>query len=105
MLDDALSAVDTETEEKILASLLEERLGRTNILVSHRVSTLRHADRVIVLDGGTMTQSGTHEELLADQGGFYAEIAGLQELESGMGKDETIAPPRDGDCPPQGKGD
>ncbi len=104
VLDDALSAVDTETEEKILAALLEERRGRTNILVSHRVSTLRHADRVIVLDGGSMIQSGTHEELLADQGGFYAEIAGLQELESGMGTDGKMPDPRDADCTPNGKG-
>ncbi|HTX72441.1 MAG TPA: ABC transporter ATP-binding protein [Rectinemataceae bacterium] len=85
VLDDALSAVDAETEERILAGLLGERRGRTNIIVSHRVSTLRHADRIIVLDAGRISQSGSHEELLEDAAGFYAEIAHLQELEAGFG--------------------
>lgn len=83
VLDDALSAVDAETEEKILSNLLVERKDRTNIIVSHRVSTLRHADRILVLEGGRASQYGTHEELLADKEGFYARIAGLQELEAG----------------------
>ena len=82
VLDDALSAVDAETEEKILQNLLVERKNRTNIIVSHRVSTLRHADRILVLRDGTMIQHGTHEALMADKEGFYAEIAGLQELEA-----------------------
>jgi ATP-binding cassette subfamily B protein len=82
VLDDALSAVDAETEEKILRNLLKERKGRTNIIVSHRVSTLRHADRVLVMEHGSMTQYGTHEELIAAKGGFYSEIARLQELEA-----------------------
>lgn len=82
VLDDALSAVDAETEERILQNLLLERAGRTNILVSHRVSTLRHADRILVLDGGKMLQYGSHEELMKDKKGFYAEIARLQELET-----------------------
>jgi len=83
VLDDALSAVDAETEEKILSNLLVERKDRTNIIVSHRVSTLRHADRILVLEGGRASQYGTHGELLADKEGFYARIAGLQELEAG----------------------
>lgn len=87
VLDDALSAVDAETEEKILANLLQERKGRTNIIVSHRVSTLRHADRILVLDDGRLSQYGTHEALLAEREGFYARIAGLQELEAGAGKE------------------
>lgn len=82
VLDDALSAVDAETEEKILRNLLKERKGRTNLIVSHRVSTLRHADKVLVMENGSMTQYGTHEELIAAKGGFYAEIARLQELEA-----------------------
>jgi ATP-binding cassette subfamily B protein len=82
VLDDALSAVDAETEERILKNLLLERKGRTNVLVSHRVSTLRHADRILVLDGGKMGQYGSHEELMKDKKGFYAEIARLQELET-----------------------
>jgi ATP-binding cassette subfamily B protein len=81
VLDDALSAVDAETEKAILAALIEERRGRTNIIVSHRVSTLRTADLVAVLDGGRIAQRGTHAELLADADGFYAEMARLQELE------------------------
>ncbi len=86
VLDDALSAVDAETEEKILQNLLVERKGRTNIIVSHRVSTLRNADKILVLKDGVMIQLGSHEELLADRNGFYAEIARLQELEaSAMG--------------------
>lgn len=82
VFDDALSAVDTETEERILAALLSERAGRTNIIVSNRVSTLRHADRIAVLDGGTLAQYGTHDELL-EREGFYAEIARLQALSRG----------------------
>lgn len=82
VLDDALSAVDAETEKAILSALLEERRGRTNIIVSHRVSTLRNADIIVVLDGGRIAQRGTHAELLADSEGYYAEIARLQELEA-----------------------
>ncbi len=104
VLDDALSAVDTETEEKILAALLDERRGRTNIIVSHRVSTLRHADHIVVLDGGVVTQSGSHEELLMDQAGFYAEIARLQELESGAGSENQSSDGKGKDCAPSGKG-
>ncbi|HWR11012.1 MAG TPA: ABC transporter ATP-binding protein [Rectinemataceae bacterium] len=81
VLDDALSAVDAETEEKILQNLLVERKDRTNIIVSHRVSTLRHADKILVLADGKLIQYGSHQELIADTEGFYAEIAGLQELE------------------------
>lgn len=80
VLDDSLSAVDTETEERILRELMEARRGRTNIIVSHRVSTLSVADRIIVIEGGRISQSGSHEELLAEEG-FYAEINALQRLE------------------------
>jgi len=85
VLDDALSAVDAETEERILSALLDERRSRTNIIVSHRVSTLRHADLIVVLEEGGIAQRGSHEELLAGRDGFYAEIARLQELEAGLG--------------------
>lgn len=91
VLDDALSAVDADTEERILAALLEERKGRTNIIVSHRVSTLRHADFVAVLDGGRITQRGTHADLLAEPSGFYAEIANLQALEAEISQDVDVA--------------
>jgi len=88
VMDDSLSAVDAETEDRILQALIEERRGRTNIIVSHRVSTLRHADVILVLDKGRVTQRGSHEELLAEESGFYAEIARLQELERVAGKGE-----------------
>jgi len=91
VLDDSLSAVDAETEEKILQSLLLERKDRTNVIVSHRVSTLRHCDRILVLKDGAMIQYGSHEQLIRDEEGFYAEIAGLQELEA-----EVSASPVDG---------
>jgi ATP-binding cassette subfamily B protein len=79
VFDDALSAVDTETEEKILDELLTYRRGKTSLIVSHRVSTLQAANRIIVLDQGRIVQSGRHEELVAEDG-FYQEIFNLQQL-------------------------
>ncbi len=73
VLDDALSSVDSETERHILARLREAFPDRTRIVISHRLSTLQGADRVVVLDGGAIVETGTHEELLR-RGGAYAEI-------------------------------
>lgn len=73
ILDDCFSAVDTETEERILSGLKRVRSDHTTLLVSHRVSTARHADRIIVLDEGRLIEMGSHGELLA-AGGFYAEL-------------------------------
>ncbi len=79
ILDDALSAVDTETEERIMEAVMAERRGRTTILVSNRITALQRADLVAVLDGGRLAQFGTPEELAAEDG-FYAEIAAMQAL-------------------------
>jgi ATP-binding cassette subfamily B protein len=79
ILDDSLSAVDAETERLVLNALLDERAGKTTIIVSHRVSTLRNADQIIVLDKGYIAESGTHQKLLAGDG-FYARTAALQQL-------------------------
>ena len=80
LLDDALSAVDTYTEEKILTNLRAVMAERTAIVVSHRVSTVRHADLILVLEGGRIVERGRHEALLA-AGGFYADLYRKQLLE------------------------
>ena len=79
ILDDCFSSVDTETEEHILRRLKELREGKTTILVSHRISTLRHSDRIVVLDEGEIVESGSHEELL-NKGGVYAQLERVQTL-------------------------
>ncbi len=80
ILDDALSSVDTQTEERILTGLKRIMDGRTTILISHRTSTVRDADQIVVLIDGTIAERGTHDELLA-AGGYYADLYQKQLLE------------------------
>ncbi|MGH9406472.1 MAG: ABC transporter ATP-binding protein [Terriglobia bacterium] len=80
ILDDALSSVDTGTEEKILGQLTGVMAGRTTLMISHRVSTVRNADEIVVLHNGEIVETGTHEQLLAEHG-FYAELYKRQLLE------------------------
>ena len=80
ILDDALSSVDTHTEDKILNHLREVMQGRTTIFISHRVSTVRNADRIAVLHDGRVVESGTHDDLLA-LNGYYSDLYNKQLLE------------------------
>lgn len=79
LLDDALSAVDNETADKILRALEPVMSGRTTILVAHRVRTVARADHILVLDQGRIVESGRHEELLRIEGGVYASLWRKQE--------------------------
>jgi ATP-binding cassette, subfamily B, multidrug efflux pump len=80
ILDDALSSVDTQTEDKILNHLREIMNGRTTIFISHRVSTVRNADQIAVLHGGRIVELGTHDELIS-QNGYYTGLYNKQLLE------------------------
>jgi ATP-binding cassette, subfamily B, multidrug efflux pump len=80
ILDDALSSVDTHTEDKILNHLREIMRGRTTIFISHRVSTVRNADRIAVLHQGRVVELGTHDELIA-RSGYYTDLYNKQLLE------------------------
>ncbi len=80
ILDDALSSVDTLTEERILTHLAGVMLGRTVILISHRVSTVRQAGKIVVLEKGRIVEQGSHAELI-ESGGYYADLSQKQMLE------------------------
>lgn len=80
IFDDCLSAVDTKTEEEILSNLGKIMKDKTSILIAHRISTIKNADKIIVLDDGKIIEQGTHNELLANNGA-YAEMYDNQLLE------------------------
>jgi ATP-binding cassette subfamily B protein len=83
IFDDCLSAVDTETEEKILQNLVRIMAGKTCLLISHRISTVKMADKILVLDKGSIAEEGTHHELMMTQG-IYFDIYQKQLIESNM---------------------
>lgn len=88
ILDDALSAVDTDTEEHILHNLKENRAGKTTILIAHRISTIQHADLILVLEDGAAAEIGNHDSLM-EADGIYREMFEQQQLEAAFGEAHT----------------
>ena len=88
ILDDSLSAVDTKTEKNILENLIEIRKGKTTIIIAHRISSIQHADKIIVLDNKKIAEKGTHEELLK-LNGIYKDLYEKQQLEEEINKEKA----------------
>jgi ATP-binding cassette subfamily B protein len=89
ILDDALSAVDADTEQLIIEAMRQRQNQHTTIVIAHRLSTLMHADEIVVLDGGRVVQKGNHKELLAQEG-MYKRLWTLQTETAG--RDDELAP-------------
>ena len=89
LLDDALSAVDGETEHEILQELRQERKGKTTIIAAHRLSSVMNANEILVLDDGKIIQRGTHEQLLA-QDGWYQDMFHRQQMETKIAKEGEL---------------
>jgi ATP-binding cassette, subfamily B, multidrug efflux pump len=89
ILDDALSSVDAGTEREILTAMHAELRGRTSLVIAHRISTVRNCDTIVVLDNGSISERGTHDELLA-RGGFYARLHALQAAGAGEGRHDRL---------------
>ena len=88
ILDEATSNVDTQTERRIQDAMLRLMQGRTCFVIAHRLSTVQHADRILVVNGGDIVEQGTHEELLA-RNGFYAGLYRAQ-FESALSNDASV---------------
>jgi len=89
ILDDALSSVDIQTEEEILAGMERFLRGKTRILITHRIAPLLRADRIVVLEGGRVVETGDHSTLLA-QGGIYADLYWQRQLEEELEKENNV---------------
>ena len=83
LLDDSLSAVDAKTEKTIIGNIQRERAGKTTIIVTHRLSAVQHANKIIVLENGKIIEAGTHHSLL-NNGGWYKEQFERQQIEEEM---------------------
>ena len=84
ILDDSVSAVDTKTEETILTNLENTRKGKTTLIIAHRISTVKNADKIIIVNDGTVVDVGKHDELIG-RCQFYADLVERQRLEDEMG--------------------